>query len=98
MIHGKNVVVVLPAFRAEKTLRRTYDAIPRDVVDQVILVDDASDDYRLEDNALKAGGVPVNEHLGSGFRSYADIGAYQRQESGGGGGLMRVGMRGGMSG
>lgn len=38
------VTAVLPAFNAEKTLRKTYDAIPRDVVDEVILVDDASTD------------------------------------------------------
>jgi glycosyltransferase involved in cell wall biosynthesis len=34
----------MPAFRAERTLRRTYEAIPRDVVDDVILTDDASND------------------------------------------------------
>jgi len=36
--------VVLPAYRAEKTLERTYRDIPRDVVDDVLLVDDASGD------------------------------------------------------
>jgi glycosyltransferase involved in cell wall biosynthesis len=44
MLHGKKVVVVLPAYRAAKTLERTYLDIPRDVVDDVLLVDDASDD------------------------------------------------------
>jgi glycosyltransferase involved in cell wall biosynthesis len=44
MLHGKKIVVVLPAFRAEKTLERTFNAIPRDIVDDVLLVDDASDD------------------------------------------------------
>jgi glycosyltransferase involved in cell wall biosynthesis len=44
MILGKKVVVVLPAYNAEKTLRSTYDEIPQDVVDEVILVDDASRD------------------------------------------------------
>jgi len=34
----------MPAYRAEKTLRRTYEAIPHDIVDEVILTDDASDD------------------------------------------------------
>jgi glycosyltransferase involved in cell wall biosynthesis len=34
----------MPAYRAEKTLVRTYEAIPHDVVDEVILTDDASDD------------------------------------------------------
>jgi len=34
----------MPAFRAERTLRRTYEAVPHDIVDEVILTDDASDD------------------------------------------------------
>lgn len=44
MLHGKKVVVVLPAYKAERTLERTYRDIPRDVVDEVLLVDDASSD------------------------------------------------------
>ena len=44
MLHGKKVVVVLPAYRAERTLEQTYREIPRDVVDEVLLVDDASSD------------------------------------------------------
>jgi glycosyltransferase involved in cell wall biosynthesis len=44
MLHGKKVVVVLPAYRAGRTLERTYRDIPKDVVDDVLLVDDASDD------------------------------------------------------
>jgi glycosyltransferase involved in cell wall biosynthesis len=44
MIHGKRVVVVLPAYNAEKTLRQTVDEIPDEFVDDVILVDDASVD------------------------------------------------------
>ncbi|MFZ4694294.1 MAG: glycosyltransferase family 2 protein [Verrucomicrobiia bacterium] len=44
MIDGKRIVVVLPAFRAGKTLERTVTEIPREVVDEVLLVDDASDD------------------------------------------------------
>lgn len=44
MLHGKKVVVVLPAYKAERTLERTYRQIPHDVVDQVLLVDDASND------------------------------------------------------
>ena len=44
MLHGRRIVVVMPAYRAEKTLARTYEAIPRDVVDEVILTDDGSDD------------------------------------------------------
>ncbi len=44
MILGKKVVVVLPAYNAEPTLRRTVEALPPDVVDEMILVDDASRD------------------------------------------------------
>jgi glycosyltransferase involved in cell wall biosynthesis len=44
VLHGHRVVVVLPAYRAERTLERTYREIPRDVVDDVLLVDDASAD------------------------------------------------------
>ena len=39
MIKGKKVVVVMPAYNAEQTLEKTYNEIPFDVVDQVILVD-----------------------------------------------------------
>jgi glycosyltransferase involved in cell wall biosynthesis len=45
-VPGKNckVVVVMPAFNAEKTLRMTYSGLPHDMVDLVILVDDGSSD------------------------------------------------------
>lgn len=42
------VVVVMPAYNAAKTLRITYDAIPKEDVDQVILVDDGSRDETLK--------------------------------------------------
>jgi glycosyltransferase involved in cell wall biosynthesis len=48
MILGKKVVVVLPAFNAEKTLQNTYNEIPKDIVDEIILVDDASKDRTFE--------------------------------------------------
>lgn len=44
MLNGRKIVVVLPAYNAEKTLSQTYSEIPFDIVDDVILVDDASDD------------------------------------------------------
>lgn len=43
-MHGKKIVVVLPAYNAERTLERTHAEIPREVVDEVILVDDGSRD------------------------------------------------------
>jgi glycosyltransferase involved in cell wall biosynthesis len=44
LIQGKKLVVVLPAYNAEKTLLKTYQELPHDIVDEVILVDDASRD------------------------------------------------------
>ncbi len=49
MVRGKKVVVVMPAYNAEKTLAQTYAEVPRDFVDEVILVDDKS-----KDNTAKA--------------------------------------------
>lgn len=44
MIDGKRIAVVLPAYNAARTLARTYDDIPKDLVDDIILTDDASHD------------------------------------------------------
>jgi glycosyltransferase involved in cell wall biosynthesis len=44
MLNGKKIIVVLPAYNAEKTLEQTYNEIPFDIVDEVILVNDASRD------------------------------------------------------
>ena len=44
MISGKRVTVVLPAYNAARTLRATYEDIPHDIVDDIILTDDASHD------------------------------------------------------
>jgi glycosyltransferase involved in cell wall biosynthesis len=44
MLNGKKIVVVMPAFNAAKTLAQTHRELPRDFVDDVILVDDASVD------------------------------------------------------
>lgn len=44
MIHGEKIIVVMPAYNAEKTLRRTWDELPHEIVDEVVLVDDASKD------------------------------------------------------
>lgn len=48
MFNNKKVVVVMPAYRAALTLERTYREIPFDLVDDVILVDDASPDNTVE--------------------------------------------------
>lgn len=48
MIHKKKVIVVMPAYKAEKTLKQTFDEIPHDIVDEVLVVDDASPDGTVE--------------------------------------------------
>lgn len=48
MINGKKIVVVLPAYNAEKTLEPTFNDIPHDIVDDVLLVDDRSSDSTIE--------------------------------------------------
>lgn len=44
MLNNKKIVVVLPAYNAALTLEKTYNEIPFDIVDEVVLVDDASKD------------------------------------------------------
>lgn len=44
MINGKKIIVCLPAYNAARTLESTFTEIPFDVVDDVVLVDDASTD------------------------------------------------------
>jgi glycosyltransferase involved in cell wall biosynthesis len=44
LLAGQRVIVILPAYNAAKTLERTYAEIPLDIVDEVILTDDASRD------------------------------------------------------
>jgi glycosyltransferase involved in cell wall biosynthesis len=48
MINGKKLVIVLPAYNAAKTLEKTFQEIPADIVDEVILVDDNSTDDTVE--------------------------------------------------
>ncbi|MCR4681539.1 MAG: glycosyltransferase family 2 protein [Bacteroidales bacterium] len=47
MVKDKRICVVLPAYNAAMTLRQTYNEIPLDIVDDVILVDDNSSDGTL---------------------------------------------------
>jgi glycosyltransferase involved in cell wall biosynthesis len=82
MLNGKKVVVVMPAYNAEKTLERTYREIPFEIVDDVILVDDASRD-RTSDIAKSMGirTIPHETNLGYGanqktcYRAALELGA-----------------------
>lgn len=48
MLKNQKIIVVMPAYNAEKTLEKTYNELPFDIVDDVILVDDASYDNTVE--------------------------------------------------
>ena len=61
MIHNKKVIVVLPAYNAELTLERTYNEIPHDIVDEIILVDDCSTDKTVQ-KAKELGIHEIIEH------------------------------------
>jgi glycosyltransferase involved in cell wall biosynthesis len=48
MLNHRKIAVVLPAYNAAKTVQRTVDEIPREIVDDIILTDDASSDNTSE--------------------------------------------------
>ena len=60
MLLGKRIVVVMPAYHAGRTLEATWRDLPHDIVDQVVVVDDASDDDTVA--VAKALGLDVILH------------------------------------
>ena len=48
MLNGQKIIVVMPAYNAAKTLEQTVAEIPRDIVDEILLVDDASGDETVK--------------------------------------------------
>jgi glycosyltransferase involved in cell wall biosynthesis len=66
MLHQMKVIVVMPAYNASKTLEMTYNEIPLDVVDEVILVDDASRD----DTAARAAELGIHTIIHGENRGY----------------------------
>ncbi len=46
--HEKKIIVVMPAYNAARTLKKTFDDLPHEIIDTVILVDDASQDRTVE--------------------------------------------------
>ncbi len=82
MLNGKKIVVVMPAYNAEKTLEKTYSEIPFEIVDDVVLVDDASRDRTSEiARSLGVRTVVHETNLGYGgnqktcYRTALDLGA-----------------------
>jgi glycosyltransferase involved in cell wall biosynthesis len=49
VFHNKRIVVVMPAYNAARTLERTYREIPLDLVDEVVVTDDASHDETVRE-------------------------------------------------
>ena len=67
MLHGHKIAVVMPAYHAEKTLEACYRAIPHDIVDMVLLVDDASADSThavAEKLGIRSHRHPINRGYG----------------------------------
>jgi glycosyltransferase involved in cell wall biosynthesis len=60
MLHDHKIVVVMPAYNAERTLRQTVADIPRDAVDALLLVDDGSRDQTVE--LARSLGIPTWVH------------------------------------
>lgn len=66
MIQGKKIIVVLPAYNAERTLEKTWMALERNVADDFILVDDCSQDRTVE-IALRLGIHVIRHERNSGY-------------------------------
>ncbi|MEZ2333311.1 glycosyltransferase family 2 protein [Mesorhizobium sp. RCC_202] len=60
MLNGLKVTVIMPAYNAGKTLKVTYDALPKELVDDIILTDDKSSDSTSE--IAKGLGIHTIEH------------------------------------
>lgn len=60
MLNGKRIIVVMPAYNAERTLEGTYNEIPKDIVDEVLLVDDKSHDRTVA--KAREMGIPTYLH------------------------------------
>ena len=54
MLNGKKIVVVMPSYNAAKTLAKTVADIPRDIVDEILLVDDGNSAVSLPETPLLA--------------------------------------------
>jgi glycosyltransferase involved in cell wall biosynthesis len=61
MQQGPRIIVVLPAYNAAKTLEKTYADIPKDIVSNIILVDDVSQDKTVD--VARALGLSVVIHI-----------------------------------
>ena len=68
-VQGKRIAVVMPAYNAEKTLHKAFDEIPKEWVDDIILVDDGSKDRTVETARLLPGVHVVVHERNTGYGS-----------------------------
>ena len=59
-IKSPKIIVVMPAYNAQKTVKATFDDLPKDLISEIILVDDASRDKTIE--IAKKLGITVYTH------------------------------------
>ncbi len=82
MYKNKKIAVVMPAYNAEKTLVQTFEEVDRDLIDEVILVDDASHDRTVEianELGLRVLVHPQNRGYGGNQKTcYAEASARRR--------------------
>ncbi len=67
MLQNKKIVVVIPTYNAEKTLAMTVAAVPRDIVDEVIVINDASTDTTLAVAESLSGIVLITHPKNTGY-------------------------------
>src|SRR5208282_1568543 len=66
MINGRRISVVLPAYNAEVTLARTVAELDQEIIDEIVLVDDASTDQTVT-LARELGLEPISHELNLGY-------------------------------
>lgn len=66
MLNGKKIVVILPAYNAEKTLQKTISSVPEGIVDEFVLVDDNSSDNTFN-LAKKLGLISIKHEKNLGY-------------------------------
>jgi glycosyltransferase involved in cell wall biosynthesis len=66
MLANRKICVIMPAYNAEHTLQCTFDELPHEIIDDVILTDDASDD-RTAEIARQLGIATIVHHKNRGY-------------------------------
>ena len=70
MVNGKKIIVVLPAYNAEKIPEKNYREIPFDIVDDIVPTDDSSPDYTFETTGKAGIANVILHHSNISFRYF----------------------------